>query len=80
MHSLPSAHSVTFTFYNASIVPLQIIWLNFSGTRVTYSALQPGQDFSVNTYLNSVWMLADSSANCQGIFAINAAGQINVTG
>ena len=80
MHSLPSAHSVTFTFYNTSIVPLEIIWLNFSGNRVTYSALQPGQGFSVNTYLNSVWMLADSSATCQGIFAINAAGQINVTG
>ena len=78
IRSVPGGSEVLFSFINNTSEPLQIIWLDFSGNRHIYDTLQAGGTYSVNTYIDHAWMIADISSNCLGIFGITGIGQISV--
>ncbi|MEO1205007.1 MAG: lysozyme inhibitor LprI family protein [Pseudomonadota bacterium] len=63
---------VTLTFVNRTGSYRSVMWLNFEGQPVEYANLNPGQQFSVNTYLTHPWMFTDGPGNCIEIFLPNA--------
>jgi eukaryotic-like serine/threonine-protein kinase len=76
IHSVPSTSEELFTFVNNSSTTLQIIWLNFGGSRQLYDVLGPGQSYNVDTYIGHDWLIASPGSGCLGIFGINGSGQI----
>jgi WD40 repeat protein len=79
LRSLPSSSEVRIAFVNDSPQVVLIAWLTFKGTREVYNTLTPGQSYIQYTYVNHVWLIANSAANCLGIFRINQPGQIVIT-
>ena len=76
IHSVPSTSEELFTFVNNSSTTLEIIWLNFGGSRQLYDVLGPGQSYNVDTYIGHDWLISSSGSGCVGIFGINGSGQI----
>ena len=58
-------------FVNTSTTQtFQVFWLNYTGQRVLYNTLGPGQSFIQQTFLTHPWVIADTSpaATCQEIY------------
>jgi len=79
IHSASGGFAVRFSFVNDSPESLQIIWLNYAGSRVTYNTVPSGYTYNVNTFTGNVWMVASSSASCLGIFYINGPGSVSIS-
>ena len=79
IHSAQGGSEVPFSFINDTSESLQIIWLNYAGDRKTYDTLPSGYKYSVNTFAGSIWMVADSSADCLSIFSINDSGEVTAS-
>ena len=77
MEKLRSEHCrqrvvVTFTYEQPTLLTgdedleddiscVSLLWKNYEGTEVEYKRLQPGETYSVNTYLTHPWVLGQSS-------------------
>ena len=79
IHSVSGGFAVRFSFVNDSPYSLQIIWLDYVGSRVTYNTVPSGDTYNVNTFTGNVWMVASSSASCLGIFYINGPGSVSIS-
>jgi eukaryotic-like serine/threonine-protein kinase len=79
IHSVASTAEVPFTFVNNSATTVDIIWLNFAGSRVLYAVLSPGTSYRVNTYVGHDWLIAGSGGGCLGVFGIDGSGDIVIT-
>lgn len=69
--SIRSANSdwpVTVTFRNRSDGYRSVMWIGFDGRPVEYANLNPGEDFSINTYVSHPWMFTDGPGNCVEMF------------
>ncbi|MCB1455268.1 MAG: hypothetical protein KDJ51_03150 [Nitratireductor sp.] len=75
---------VTMTFVNRSDGYRSVMWIGFDGQPVNYANLNPGEQFSVSTFLTHPWMFTDGPGNCiemvmpqQGVnvFNITAPGR-----
>jgi hypothetical protein len=44
------------------------MWIGFDGMPVEYANLNPGETFSVNTYVTHPWMITDGPGNCIEMF------------
>lgn len=62
---------VSLTFINRTDSYRSVMWLNFEGQPVEYANLNPGETFSVNTYLTHPWMFTDGPGNCIEIYLPN---------
>jgi uncharacterized protein (TIGR03437 family) len=72
--------SVTVTFINAAAAPVRIFWLNYSGQRVLYNTLAPGESYSQQTFATHPWLVANRNDACIGIYvAGGGAGRVRVT-
>jgi len=47
---------VTVTFVNKSGEYRSVMWIDFKGQPVTYANLNPGQSYTINTYVTHPWM------------------------
>jgi eukaryotic-like serine/threonine-protein kinase len=79
IHSVASTAEVPFRFVNNSAATVDIIWLNFAGSRVLYAVLSPGTSYRVNTYVGHDWLIAGSGGGCLGVFGIDGSGDIVIT-
>jgi serine/threonine protein kinase len=79
IHSVASTAEVPFTFVNDSATTVDIIWLNFAGSRVLYAVLSPDTSYRVNTYVGHDWLIAGSGGGCLGVFGIDGSGDIVIT-
>jgi hypothetical protein len=77
IRSVPALQVVPLTFYNYSQESLEIDYLNTSGDRVQRITLLPNHYWTVDTDAGDVWMIADYSANCAGIFSVNGLSTIS---
>ncbi len=59
---------VTVTFVNRTDALRNVTWLDFKGAPVDYAQLQPGEKFTINTFLTHPWMFTDGPGNCHEIF------------
>jgi hypothetical protein len=79
LHSVPGGAATVMYFYNRSSVTLLIIWINYNGLCQQYDTLPPGGSFTINTFIGNLWMIANSSANCLGVYDINGATTPQIT-
>jgi hypothetical protein len=59
---------VSMTFVNNSDGYRAILWIDFSGQPKDYAGLNPGEQFSINTFLTHPWMITDGPGNCLEMF------------
>ena len=59
---------VTVTVVNKSGAYRGVMWIDFNGRPVTYTNLNPGQKYKINTYLTHPWMFTDGPGNCKEMF------------
>ena len=63
-----SDNPVTVTFRNQSDGFRTVMWIGFDGIPKEYAALNPGEDFTINTFLTHPWMFTDGPGNCLEMF------------
>ncbi len=66
--SQTSETPVTITFVNKTEAYRSVMWIDFDGMPKDYANLDPGQSFTVNTYLTHPWMFTDGPGNCIEMF------------
>ena len=62
--SQESEIAVDMVFVNRSESYRNVLWVGFDGVPVNYANLDPGQQFSVRTYVSQPWMITDGPGNC----------------
>jgi hypothetical protein len=65
----PGVHTM---FYNATDVPVESLWIDFSGELVSYGWIQPYTMRRDMSFANHSWVFEDVDANCHG------AGRLDV--
>jgi hypothetical protein len=68
LHSINANQTAAIKFVNASSITENVYWRDYSGTRVLYNALVPGQSFVQSTFLTHPWVTTDSSNACRAIY------------
>jgi hypothetical protein len=80
MRSKNSDVPVTVTFRNRTKSFRAVMWIDFNGQPVNYANLEPGQKFTVNTFLTHPWMFTDGPGNCAEVFVPKAGvSTFNIT-
>jgi hypothetical protein len=79
MHSVGGGYEEPFSFVNRSATYVQIDWLNLNGARELYDTLQPGESYTIESYVGHVWLIANPEAACLGIFDVDNYGQVVIT-
>ena len=59
---------VTVTFVNKSGEYRGVMWVDLKGKWVLYAKLNPGQSYTVNTYVTYPWVFTDGPGNCVEMF------------
>ena len=59
---------VTVTFVNKSGEYRSVMWIDFKGQPVSYANLDPGQNYTIKTYVTHPWMFTDGPGNCIEMF------------
>jgi hypothetical protein len=78
IRSVDAQQQAPIEFTNTSGQERLVFWLDYSGNRVQYHRLQPGQTANQNTYLTHPWLVADSNNSCLGIY-LPVRGNARVT-
>ncbi len=68
LRSLSSDVPVTVTFRNQTSIMRRITWLDFNGNRVDYAQIQPGEQYTINTFATHPWEFSDGPGNCTEMF------------
>ncbi len=55
---------VRVTFVNQSGAYRSVLWVNFKGGVKQYANLNPGQSFTIDTFVSHPWMFTDGPGNC----------------
>jgi hypothetical protein len=74
--SLNSNVATTIDFRNESAGRIRIYWLDFSGRRVFYAVLGPGQGYRQQTYLTHPWVAVGATGACRGPFMPKRRGSV----
>lgn len=78
--SLNSNTPVMVTFVNKSGEYRGVMWIDFKGQPVSYANLNPGQSYSINTYVTHPWMFTDGPGNCVELFVPSkGVAKFNIT-
>lgn len=59
---------VRVTFRNLSDGYRAVMWIGFDGMPQNYAALNPGEEFTIDTFLTHPWMFTDGPGNCIEMF------------
>ncbi len=59
---------ITVTFQNRSGAYRGVMWIDFNGRPVQYANLNPGEIYTINTYMTHPWMFTDGPGNCIEMF------------
>lgn len=67
-----SGGATTVTWINNSQEVRRGYWLNYSGQRVLYWELQPGQQVQQQTYITHPWVITNANNQCVSILTANS--------
>lgn len=59
---------VKVTFVNKSGEYHGVMWIDFKGQPVSYANLNPGERYTISTYVTHPWMFTDGPGNCVEMF------------
>lgn len=68
LRSTVGEDATSIHFENASAQTVNLYWLNYSGERVLYNVLAPGDSRDRPTYLTHPWVVTDSEGNCLAVY------------
>ncbi len=68
LRSKNSNHPAQMTFVNRTQEGRAILWINFKGQTQQYAWLNPGERFSVDTFLTHPWMVTNGPGDCIDIY------------
>ncbi|HZZ30052.1 MAG TPA: DPP IV N-terminal domain-containing protein [Pirellulales bacterium] len=60
--------NTTVRFVNRTPGTIKLVWIDASGERSEYGAIEPNKDFEQNTYAGHVWVALDANDRPMGIF------------
>jgi hypothetical protein len=63
--SLSGERTARITFTNDTTAARNISWIDYSGRRVLYKILQPGQHYTQPTYITHPWVVTDKDNACK---------------
>ena len=63
------------TFINKTPEMRVIEWINYQGGLQEYARLDPGQSYTVNTFLTHPWLVSDGPGNCYKIYLPKAGSR-----
>ncbi len=66
--SVESKTPLTVKFRNQSGGYRSVMWMSFQGQPTEYANLNPGEEFTIQTYLTHPWMFTDGPGNCMEMF------------
>jgi hypothetical protein len=66
--SLHAQHATEVVFKNNNTHAVRIWWLNYTGKRVWYQTLAPGESYTQSTYLTHPWIATDKQGRCVGLY------------
>jgi hypothetical protein len=59
LSSLSGERPANITFTNNSAAPRNVYWIGYSGQRVLYQTLKPGQHYIQPTFITHPWVVTD---------------------
>jgi hypothetical protein len=68
LKSVSTGPAATIQFANGTATPIEILWLDSTGTRRPYQSLAPGAGYSQSTFGGHYWVITDPNGLCLGIF------------
>ena len=68
LRSQNSGSPTQMTFVNTSGEGRAILWIGFDGRTKQYAHLNPGQRFTVNTFVTHPWMVTNGPGDCIAIY------------
>ena len=66
--SLHAQHATEVVFKNIGTHAVRIWWLNYTGKRVLYQTLAPGESYTQSTYLTHPWIATNKHGQCVGLY------------
>ncbi|MDK9694795.1 MAG: hypothetical protein OEL76_00210 [Siculibacillus sp.] len=66
VRSKNSNRALNVTFFNATNMPLDIVWIGFDGTWKKYQTVGPNKVVKQQTYASHPWIAVDARGNCHG--------------
>ena len=76
LRSLVGRVATTVTFQNFAGVAVSTYWLDYSGKRVFYRALESGQSYDQPTYITHPWLILDAAGRCYKIILPGSSEQV----
>jgi VHL beta domain len=71
---------VRVKFVNRTNAFRTVMWIDFQGRPKQYASLNPGQSYSVDTFLSHPWMITDGPGNCLEMFMPSRRNKVfNIT-
>jgi von Hippel-Lindau disease tumor suppressor protein len=68
LRSPPTRQPVQLNFFNKTRSNINIIWIDFGGSRKHYATLGPNENHYQPTYVGHAWLITDPAGNCLGAF------------
>lgn len=79
LQSLSGTPALYIKFENRAQSNIKVEWINFQGELQTYKeSLEPGDDYSIQSFQWHYWKISDADGDCIGIYAGNNLWQTNV--
>ncbi len=66
--SKKSTASVKVKFVNKSGEYRGVFWLDYNGKMVNYANLNPGESYTIDTFVSHPWVFTDGPGNCIEMF------------
>ncbi len=65
--SLSGERPAKITFTNDTAAVRNIFWISYSGQRLLYQTLQPGQHYTQPTFITHTWVVTDNEGVCKAV-------------
>jgi C-terminal processing protease CtpA/Prc len=75
-YSRQSQIQTAITFLNGSGQVRRVYWLDYSGERVFYRELQPGESYEQQTFLTHPWLITDAQGNGLAVYYPDSAPRV----
>jgi hypothetical protein len=77
--SVASTQPVNLRFANKGKSPVRIVWIDFNGNQVLYTALEGGRIWGVRSYMTHPWLITSADGNkCLGAFIAGSSQTITI--
>jgi ornithine carbamoyltransferase len=77
--SAVSTQAVNLRFVNKGKAPIRVLWIDFNGHEVLYTALEGGQMWGVRSFMTHPWLITSADGNkCLAAFVAGASQTITI--